>query len=60
MLVYNLQNSEYGSRVTELVLVLLDPDVVSAVVDVDCPVLSPQPHGGLELNVNQWCKSIHK
>ena len=31
----------------ELVLVLLDSDVVSAVVDVDGPVLCPEPHGGL-------------
>ena len=29
---------------TELVLVLLDPDVVRAVVDVDSPVLRAQPH----------------
>jgi hypothetical protein len=44
----NSQYSENGSRVKELFLVLLDSDVVGAVVHVDVTVLSTQPHGGLD------------
>ena len=36
---------------TEFVLVLLDSDVVCAVVHVDGAVLCPKPHGGLNINV---------
>ena len=42
------QNAQDRGRVHELLLVLLDADVVGAVVDVNVAVLRPQPHGRLE------------
>ena len=41
---FHSQNPEDGCGVDELLLVLLDADVVGAVVDVDVAVLRPQPH----------------
>ena len=41
---FHSQNAEDGCWVDELLLVLLDADVVGAVVDVDVSVLRPQPH----------------
>ena len=46
----NVLYSQYcqdRSCVTELVFVLLDSDVVSAVVHVNGAILGAQPHGGL-------------
>ena len=42
--IVQVQNGQDWGGVAELVLVLLDPDVVRAVVDVDSPVLRAQPH----------------
>ena len=56
----NLQYGEYGGRVAELVLVLLNPDVVRAVVDVDGPVLRAQPHGRLSTFNFQFSFKIQK
>ena len=41
---FHSQDAEDGCGVDELLLVLLDADVVGAVVDVDVAVLRPQPH----------------
>ena len=40
----HLQNRKYRGRVTELVLVFLNSNVVCAVVHMDGPVLRSQPH----------------